>query len=156
MKLRFLARIGNPGYRVHGFVASVVLLIFSGCSSEPEIPKIPVEEQNILYILRAYCKFNGEQHRTPKSLDELKPWLKEFGDPEKVVLSPRDGQPYVLVGGLDISRLPSGGVMPVVAYERKGVDGKRQVVDMRGQIRLLMPDEFKLLIFPPSHKPPEL
>jgi hypothetical protein len=134
---------------------SAVLLAFSGCGGDPEIPKIPNEQQNILYILRAYCKFNGDQQRTPVTLDELKPLLKEFGDPEKIILSPRDGQPYVLVGGLDISRVPSGGVLPVVAYERKGVDGKRQVIDLRGSIRLLAPDEFKKLKFPSSHKPPE-
>jgi hypothetical protein len=133
---------------------SVVLLPLSGCGGNPEIPKIPEEQQNILYILRAYCKFNGERQRTPASLDELKPLLKEFGDPEKIVRSPRDGQPYVLVGGLDISRVPSGGVLPVVAYERIGVDGKRQVIDLRGTIRLLTPEEFGKLKFPPSHKPP--
>jgi hypothetical protein len=133
---------------------SVVLLPLSGCGGNPEIPKIPEEQQNILYILRAYCKFNGEWQRTPTSLDELKPWLKEFGDPEKIVLSPRDGQPYILVGGLDISRVPSGGVLPVVAYERIGVDGKRQVIDLRGTIRLLTPEEFSKLKFPPTHKPP--
>ena len=135
--------------------ASAVLLAAVGCSDKIEMPKIPVEEQNILYILRAYCKFNGNQQRTPKSLDELKPLLKEFGDPEKIILSPRDGQPYVLVGGLDISRVPSGGELPVVAYESKGVDGKRQVVDLRGKIRLLTPAEFDQLKFPSSHKPPK-
>jgi hypothetical protein len=145
----------RPKYGFLLAAATAVLLAFSGCGGEPEIPKIPEEQQNILFILRAYCKFNGQQHRTPASLDELKPVLKEFGDPEKIILSSRDGQPYVLVGGLDISRVPSGGVLPVVAYERKGIDGKRQVVDLRGTIRLLTPEEFKLLKFPPSHKPPE-
>ena len=134
---------------------SAVFLALSGCSDEPQTTKVPDEQKNILCILQAYCKFNGENHRTPASLEELKPLLKDFGDPEKIGLSPRDGQPYVVVGGLDISRAPSGGALPVVAYERKGVDGKRQVVDLRGTIRLLTPEEFKLLKFPPSHKPPE-
>jgi hypothetical protein len=134
--------------------AGAVLLALWGCSDAPEIPKIPAEQQHLLYILRAYCRFNGERQRTPTSLDELKPLLKEFGDPEKIVLSPRDGQPYVLVGGLDIRRAPSGGVLPVVAYERIGVDGKRQVIDLRGAIRLLTPEEFRKLKFPPSFKPP--
>jgi hypothetical protein len=137
------------------FAVGAVLLAFSGCGGEPEIPKIPEEQQNILFLLRAYCKFNGEKQRTPATLDELKPLLKDFGDPEKIILSPRDGQPYVLVGGLDISRAPSGGALPVVAYERKGVDGNRQTVDLRGTIRILTPEEFKKLKFPPSHKPPE-
>ncbi|MCC6127109.1 MAG: hypothetical protein IT426_19280 [Pirellulales bacterium] len=135
-------------------ILSAVLLSFSGCGGEPEIPKIPDEEQNILFLLRAYCKFNGEHQRTPKSLDEMKPLLKEFGDPEKIILSPRDGQPYILVGGLDISQAPSGGALPVVAYERNGVNGNRQVIDLRGSIRLLTPEEFKKLKFPPAHKPP--
>lgn len=133
--------------------AGAVLLAAVGCSDKVEIPKIPAEEQNILFILRGYCKFNGSYQRTPKTLDELKPMLKEFGDPEKIILSPRDGQPYVLVGGIDISRMSSGGEMPVIAYESKGADGKRQVVDLRGKIRLLTPAEFDQLKFPPTHKP---
>ena len=148
------AAFASPKYLPIVIAWSAAWFILSGCG-ETEIPKIPDDQQNINYILRAYCKFNGEQQRTAASLDELKPLLKEFGDPEKIILSPRDGQPYVLVGGLVIGRMPSGGELPVVAYERQGVNGKRQVVDLRGKIRELTPEEFKQLKFPPSHKPPE-
>jgi hypothetical protein len=144
----------RPTNRLFTVAVSVVLLVFSGCSGEAESPKVPDDQQNILFILRAYCKVNGDQHRPPTSIEELKPALKEFGDVEKIIRSPRDGEIYVIVGGIDLSRMPSGGVLPVVAYERKGVSGKRQVVDLRGSVRELTPEEFRQLKFPPSHKPP--
>ena len=70
-------------------------------------------------------------------------------DPSKYVRSPRDGEEFIVVWGLDLSRT-SGDT--VVAYERKGVDGKRMVVTADSNIREVTGDELRQLKFPKDHK----
>ena len=61
-----------------------------------------------------------------------------------------DGEEFVVVWGLNLESLPAD---TVLAYERKGVDGKRMVVTLNGEVREVSEDEIATLKFPKGHKP---
>jgi hypothetical protein len=84
-------------------------------------------------------------------MEELKSVLKPLTkDPDKYVRSTRDGEEFVVVWGVQMDQLP---LDTVVAYERKGVDGKRMVVNLNGEVREVSAEEFLKLKFPKGHKP---
>ena len=93
------------------------------------------------------CPANLEQ---PK----VRPWRRSPASSAatrtKSSVSPNDGLPYVIVYN---AKLRGGEAPSVIAYERKGKDGKRQVVDLRRLPYYVTDDEFKKFKFPASHKP---
>jgi hypothetical protein len=96
------------------------VLWIAGCGPQVSEKYIPPAELNLRYVGMAYTQYLTDKGQSPQSLDELKSVLAEFGDPEQLGISPRDGKPYVIV--------PAG---KVLAYEQVGVAGKRFVVDRR-------------------------
>lgn len=87
--------------------------------------------------------------RPPSNLDELRPFLEEQGDPDRLVVSPIDGQPYVLLWGIDVR---SAGTDTVLAYERFGAGGRRFV--LTASTVLPMTDaEFAKAVPRPPHSP---
>jgi hypothetical protein len=84
-------------------------------------------------------------------MDELKAvYAQADPDPSKYVRSARDGEEFVVVWGLNLKSMPAD---TVLAYERSGVDGKRMVVTLNGEVREVSEDEFRALKFPKGHKP---
>jgi hypothetical protein len=89
--------------------------------------------------------------RPPKDMEELKAILAPLvKDPDKYFRSERDGEEFVVVWGQNIDTAPQD---TIVAYERKGVDGKRMIVTCGGRTREVTPEEFAQLKFPSDHTP---
>jgi hypothetical protein len=133
----------------------VLLAGLAGCGSGPDVVPLTSSEKNLTYIALAYKDAHGRLGHGPKDAEELKPFLKEFGDPEQLLTSPNDGQPYVVVWGVN----PSGGptpyrqMFPILAYERKGAGGKRAITDIRGRPLTVPEEDFPKLTFVGRHKP---
>jgi hypothetical protein len=127
-----------------------------GCYSGAKVVPLSDSEKNLTSIALAYLEAHSRLGRGPQSAEELKPFLKEFGDPEALLTSPNDGQPYVVVWGADPNRGGPTGyrqIWPVLAYERKGTGGKRAITDVRGRPLTIPEEDFSQLTFVGGHKP---
>jgi hypothetical protein len=100
------------------------------CSGPPPAVK-QNEADNLVKIQTAYNLATKELGRPPANLDELLPRLKQHGDPDTLLRSPRDGQPYVINWKVDIHNIQTM-PPPVVAYEQKGAGGKHYVLTVMG------------------------
>ena len=87
----------------------------------------------------------------PSNLADLRPFLEEQGDPDRLLVSPVDGQAYVLLWGVDVR---SAGYGTVLGYERYGAGGRRFVLTASSVVQLT-DDELSRADFPAGHRPPE-
>lgn len=103
-----------------------------------------------------YGRYLGQhQGKPPASEAEFKKYveaqspqdLANLGvtDPAKLWISSRDNQPYVIVYG-DVSGPPGPAGKPVVAYESKGVGGKRYVASSLGAVDEVDEARFRELV----------
>ena len=94
------------------------------------------------------------EQRPPQSAEELKPALGKLGNPDDLLRSSRDGQPFVVCWGVDLLVPPTWAkATPVLAYEKRGVDGRRYVLTTRRRVELMPDQEFRKASFPPGHTP---
>jgi hypothetical protein len=106
--------------------------------------------ENLQSINGAYSKAARTLGHPPKDRAELEPFLRELGDPETILVSPRDGAPYVIVWNVDMQK--NKGAIPIVAYESRGQGGNR--FTSNGRVILQMTDaDFEKATFPPGHRP---
>ena len=105
------------------------------------------DTENLTSIRKAYLAATNRLGRPPKNLDELKPSLNAEGNADELLISPNDGLPYVIVFGADPRKY-------VMAYEQKGVDGVRMVVDQTQLPKRIENERFDILTFPPGYKKP--
>jgi hypothetical protein len=91
------------------------------------------EIQNLNQIGTAYDKATEKLGHPPQNLEQLKPFLKPYGDPETILRSPHDGLPYVILWGKN-PRQAAFHTMPppILAHEQQGVNGKRYVLTVMG------------------------
>jgi hypothetical protein len=110
------------------------LLVLVGCSrSDPAIEK--PENANLAQLLQAYSEASGQLGHSPKNMAELRPFLEKQGDPEKILVSPRDHKPYEIRWGVSLRGFSPDIKMPaIVAYEQEGVDGERCVLTISGML----------------------
>jgi hypothetical protein len=133
----------------------LLLAALGGCSKDVDVLPLTESEQRLTHVAMAYADAHAELNRGPKNAEELKRFLKPFGDPDALLVSPNDGQPYVVVWGAN----PTGGptdyrnMFPILAYERKGADGKRVIVDVRGCPLTIPEEDLSKLKFVGRHKP---
>jgi hypothetical protein len=118
----------RPGRSVGSIIVLLAGAGLVGCSAQPNVVGPPKEFYNLSYVAAAYETASSALGRSPKNLEELKPYLKTYGDPDQVMTSPNDGKPFVVVWNVRVG----GSGYPILAYEREGKDGMRQVVDTRG------------------------
>src|SRR5687767_2160844 len=81
--------------------AVLAALTASGCGQKtpPTLDEKTVEAtEQIRKVGTAYMKAHQAKRRSPTA-EELKPYLKQHGDPDKLLTSPRDGKPWVIVPG---------------------------------------------------------
>jgi hypothetical protein len=129
------------------FAAQFTWLFFLLCAALAGCARatLPVVKQqdtsNLTTISLAYNRATDKLGRPPKDLDELKPHLKELGDPDAILRSPHDGQPYVILFGRNIRKVD---VMPppIIAYEQQGANGSRYVLTAMG-VQPMSDEEFK-------------
>jgi len=128
----------------------------SGCSSQP----VSAEDEattDLREIARAYEVVIAASNRPPRELEQIKKVLTDLhtdglvtDDPEDVLISPRDGQPYVIIMGA-----AAGDENPkdILAYESKGAGGVRYVLLMSHDVRQMTVDEFNQATFATGHEP---
>jgi hypothetical protein len=140
-----------PARECSAILTSALLLLgiaggSCGCSSRPTslVEQLdPVREQ-LLRIWKAYHLASEQLRRAPANADELKPFLREVGDPDSLLRSPNDGEQFVIQWGVDILKpVPSKQArrLPVLAHEKLGRDGKRQVLTILGSVSLMTEEE---------------
>ena len=136
--------------RAAGVLWALVLAPILGCDGGTQMTK-PPDQSYFRGIVRTYATAARNLGRPPKSIEEIKALYAPVDpDPSKYVRSPRDGEEFVVVWGLDLDRASAD---TVVAYERKGSDGKRMVITADSAVREVTNDELKQLKFPKSHQP---
>lgn len=110
--------------------------------------------ERLLTIGRAYRQFNTANKKPPKQPADLLPILKTLGVGEETFSSLRDGQPFVVGWGVDLTVPPKWATSrPVLAYEKQGEQGKRYVLTTLANVELLTPEQFTQSSFPPGHAP---
>jgi hypothetical protein len=128
----------------------LVTLTAVGCDGGTKINK-PPDESYLRGIVRTYGTAARDLGRPPTTIEEIKAiYAPVDPDPGKYVRSPRDGEEFVVVWGLDLDRASAD---TVVAYERKGADGKRMVVTADSTVKEVTDDELKQMKFPKEYKP---
>jgi hypothetical protein len=134
--------------------ASVIALVAAaaccGCSKSAQKDALTAESSNLKPLSVLYGQFQAShQNRAPANEAEFKKFvssagqslLKQFDtDTDKVFVSERDGQPYVVFYGKEIP--PSG----VIAHEREGVGGERVVAYPFGSVGLVNEGRFNQLV----------
>jgi hypothetical protein len=128
-------------------VFGLAALLITGCSSPSERDgPLTTEQQAIMNVGLAYREASRALRRGPVSAKELQPYLKKYGDPEKLLISPNDGQPYHIVWGL-IPSQPTKNAQTnrFLAYEQTGKDGKRYALDCMLKVHHLTDKEFNRL-----------
>jgi hypothetical protein len=111
----------------------------------------PPDESYLRGMVRAYSTAARDLGRPPKDIEEIKAVFTPLGsDSPKYVRSPRDGEEFVVIWGLDLNSAPGHSV---VAYERKGADGKRMVVTADSTVKEVSDDELRQMKFPKDYKP---
>jgi hypothetical protein len=123
-----------------------------GCTSHKEVGKslaadeLTPEGEAILRVGQAYRDAYTARKRPPASTKDLTPYLAKFGDPEKVSVSPSDGQPYEITWGVAPGHPPRNiKVSPFLVCEKSGKDGKRYVLDFTFRVRCLTEEQFEKL-----------
>jgi hypothetical protein len=118
-----------------------------GCSAKPVLIETPKETHNINYVVVAYMTAEARLGHPPKNEEELKPFLKDFGNPDEVLTSPNDGEKFVVLYG---TRATAG--LRIIAYEKKGKDGKRYVANPQVRIWPVTEEQFGQLRLPAGNK----
>src|SRR5262245_27453009 len=135
----------------------LLCLAVIGCTPNEVVVRTTLDptHENLMHIGVSYARYQSDFGRPPTRLDHLQPFLKEFGVPEQIVRSPRDGEPIVICWGVDRSVPPSWAKStPVLAYEKLGSEGNRYVLTTLGSVSLMNDVEFRQASFPPGHRPP--
>jgi hypothetical protein len=115
-----------------------------GSSLGPD--ELTPEAEAILHVGQAYRDAYAALKKPPATIKDLKPYLTKYGDPDKALISPSDGQPYEITWGIVPNRPPRSTKMnPFLVCEKSGKDGKRYVLDFMFRVRCLTAEEFENL-----------
>ena len=116
-----------------------------GKSLAPE--EVTPEAEAILHVGQAYREaYAARKKKPPTGINDLKPYLAKFGDPDKALISPSDGQPFEITWGIVPGRPPRNmKVNPFLVCEKSGKDGKRYVLDFTFRVRCLTEKEIETL-----------
>jgi hypothetical protein len=117
------------------FIALILLtsLALSGCSETETVHALDPTAQNLQYLSEAYGSYAAEKRKSPRSGDDLAPYLKSYGDPAEILRSPHDAQPYVIHWGARLESSPDA-TGKVFIHEQTGVEGQRWVLFTDGSI----------------------
>lgn len=132
---------------------SILVILVAGCGPEQirsEKPMDPAMER-LLAVGRGYGEFNRERGRPPKGPDDIRGRLTTAD----AFVSPRDGQPFVIFWGVDITSPATWATgRPILAHESQGADGSRYVLTTMLNVELLPDGELRASSFPPGKKAP--
>ncbi|SRR5579875_430568 len=127
---------------------SLIVLVLAGCSKDYTVTELPQGEKNLRIIFKAYTQAAYRLGHSPKNVEELKPFLKDYGNPDELLISPNDGKPYVIVPDANLKKGSS-----VLAFEREGKNGKRQYIALSSMtVQTATEEEFAHLPIPSESK----
>ena len=134
-----------------------VIALFSGvgCSGDAG-PKVDDSTQDLNQIARAYSMIVTGKNRPPKDVSEIRAILTDLHaadinpPPDEVLVSSRDGQPYVIIMGANLGGVSSGDIL---AYEKTGAEGKRYALLMSRDVQQVTDEEFRQATFAMGHRP---
>jgi hypothetical protein len=136
-------------------LAGLGALLAAGCSSGAKSSEDETT-MDFRHIVRAYDLVLAEKRRPPRDVSEIEKVLTELHEadlnpPAKdVLISSRDGEPYVIIMGADLGATRSSDIL---AYEKRGAEGKRYVLLMSYDVQQLTDEEFANATFTMGHKP---
>jgi hypothetical protein len=131
---------------------TMIALALGGCS-KPQPPQEDPAVVNLRKIVLAFDVAEYKLRRAPKNEEELKRFFGETGAtgaPDQYLRSPRDGQLYVVLYG---TPLDPDDRSTILAHEKEGAEGKRYVITLSRDVRLLTEDEFARAEFAGGKKP---
>ncbi len=150
----------NVSFGPRLMMALALLCAIAGCGNPGRTNK-QEEESSLKPLAKFYGDFvNQHRGKPPADEDEFKTFLKEASntnllkaefqitDIDKLFISPRDNQPYVIYYKT-ISQSQGPGGAPVVAYEKTGVNGKRFVASVLGGVVQLDDSAFSSMVKDP-------
>ena len=147
------ARPLRASTRLDRGILAVALLSTSSCNPSQVSTRIPEDHARLESIVTVYAYACRDLGRPPESVDDLTPIFKKanVADPQAYLTSTRDGQPYVIVWGIDLESRDLNSAIPL-AYEQVGKDGKRLVVTCNQQVQEFSETEFAQIAWPDGHE----
>jgi hypothetical protein len=142
------------GGRKHWLILIVGALVLTGCGRR--VSTRNAAEDRLYRIGKAYIQSCYRLERGPENFNEIRPNI-EGEVPDDLLVSPSDGENFVILWGIDFSQLPSPAKDPFIVggYEKKGVGGWRYVLRFPLQTSKMTDEAFRAANFPPGHKAPE-
>ncbi|MBY0326477.1 MAG: hypothetical protein K2Q30_06125 [Gemmataceae bacterium] len=132
-------------------ILSIVMLV--GCGSGDKPSAITTDPTII-----ALDKLGGAYIRgtpPPKTKAELLSIFKSCNHPKELLISPSDGQEFIIVYSVELKGLKvTGAQLPIVAFEKSGKDGKRYALRGMNTVVQLTEAELKSSVFPEGYKFP--
>lgn len=119
-------RIVNSAIPLLGFV--LVVALPSGCSEKPKVEENKAAD-HLRKIINAFDVALYDNKHPLRDETELKAALKKISpaeNPDEIIRSPNDGEPYEIVWGVNLDRQTESNA--IVAHEKKGAGGKRYVI----------------------------
>jgi hypothetical protein len=139
-------------------VVYVVVIGIAGCGSGTTVKQLPASVFQLKLIAQAYAQATESLERPPNNKQEILEFLKDKGydNPEDILRSKVDGEEFVIHWGVDYRNVGPGSrpaTLPVLAYEKVGKDGKRQVLQFR-YVSQVADEDLASLPFPKPYKAP--
>lgn len=125
-----------------GLGCLALLASVAGCGGGTPSHEKPSEGQTRLARVAAVYMRAQQETKPPRNDKEFAAFLKKIDADPALLVSPDDGEAYVLMHGLDVKSGFSG-APPIVAHERKGVGGKKRAVDLMGTVTSLSDEELR-------------
>jgi hypothetical protein len=126
----------------------------AGCPRKDAPPSMEPAQGQLYKIGQAFVRASARLGRAPAHFADLEPDLP--GASEDILRSPGDGEPFVILWGIDYNKLPPAPKDPftVGGYEKHGVSGSRWVLRFPLSVVRLSDADLKKAVFPPGHGPP--
>jgi hypothetical protein len=135
------------------FMSILPIVMLAGCGSGDK-PSAITTDPTIISL----DKLGGAYIRgtpPPKTKAELLAIFKSCNHPKELLISPSDGQEFIIVYGVELKGLKvTGAQLPIVAFEKSGKDGKRYALRGMNTVVQLTEAELKSSVFPEGYKFP--
>ena len=135
------------------FMSILFIVMLVGCGSGDKPSTITTDPTII-----ALDKLGGAYIRgtpPPKTKAELLAIFKSCNHPKELLISPSDGQEFIIVYSVELKGLKvTGAQLPIVAFEKTGKDGKRYALRGMNTVVQLTEAELKSSVFPEGYKFP--
>ncbi len=133
------------------FMSILSIVMLMGCGTGDKPSAITTDPTIIALDKIGSAYIRG----TPKTKAELLSIFKSCNHPKELLVSPSDGQEFIIVYGVELKGLKvTGAQLPIVAFEKSGKDGKRYALRGMNTVVQLTEAELKSSVFPDGYKFP--